>query len=361
MSHEPPADGEVELTILGPGRGESCLVHVGRGEWLVVDSCVNESGQPAALAYLDSLGVPPSAVRWIVATHWHDDHVRGLANLVETCSAAKVIHSAALESDEFRILAAVGAESMVEGPSGVKELWRTWHHLADSGRSAPELARADYRVHHRKSGSAPECEIWALSPSGTALSLAVSEFSSLLASEGQPKRAVPRPKRNPSSVVVWVRVGAAVVLLGADLERSSDPSQGWQGIVGSTGRQTEKGHVVKVPHHGSEDAHDPAMWTDLLHPQPLAALTPFRQGNVALPRDADGTRIAQLASDAWLTHDTGPARAARRSRTVEKTIGEVTKRIERVSVNPGRVTFRCLAGDPSDWAVDAPSPAVRLG
>ena len=361
MSHDPPAAEEVELTILGPGRGESCLVHVGRGEWLVVDSCVTESGQPAALAYLDALGVSPSAVRWIVATHWHDDHIRGLANLVEACSAAKVVHSAALESDEFRILAAVGAESMVEGPSGVRELWRTWNLLADSGRDAPELARADYRVHLRDIGSAPECEIWALSPSGSALALAVSEFSSLVAAEGQPKRAVPRPKRNPSSVVVWVRVGAAAVLLGADLERSSDQSQGWQGIVASTGRPTERGHVIKVPHHGSEDAHDDAMWTELLNPQPLAVLTPFRQGNVALPRETDSARIAQLASEAWLTRDTGPARAARRSRTVEKTIGEVAKRIERLSVNPGRVTFRCSAEDPGDWAVDAPSPAVRLG
>ena len=357
---QPPAQDELEVTLLGPGRGESCVVHVGRGEWLIVDSCVTAAGRPSGLAYLESLGVMASAVRWIVATHWHDDHIRGMAKLVEVCSRATFFHSAALESDEFLVLANVGSQSMLRGPSGVTEMWKTWTQLAEHQRRTPELVRADFRMHLRADGLQPSCEIWALSPSGSSVGLAVSSFSSLIPQEGKPKRAVPRPKRNPSSVVVWVRVGEAVVLLGADLERSADESRGWRAIVGSSGRPTQKAHVVKVPHHGSEDAHDTSMWDELLVSNPRAGLTPFTLGNVRLPRDSDRSRIARLSSEAWLTRDTATAHAPRRSNTVEKTVREATRRIELLSIDPGRVTFRCKAFEPEVWSVDAPPPAVCL-
>ncbi|MGE0138503.1 MAG: MBL fold metallo-hydrolase [Ilumatobacteraceae bacterium] len=347
------------MTILGPGRGECCLVHVGAAEWLIVDSCTTESGQPAALAYLDTMGVPYSQVRWIVATHWHDDHIRGFADLVAACPNAKVIQSAALESDEFMALAAAAADSLVDGSFGAQEVWRTWTHLVSAGRSSPELARSDYRIHLRQGVDEPSCEVWALSPSGASVAAAIAEFGRALPKIGEPKRAVPRPKRNPSCVVIWVQVGETVALLGADLETSADEAHGWRGIVHSSGRPTGRAHVLKVPHHGSIDAHDEVMWNDLLVPQPKAAVTPFQRGDVRLPRETDRTRIAGL-SDAWLTRDSATSRSPRRSNAVERTIREAVRQIALVSVNPGRVTFRCDAQDPGNWAVDAPSPAVKL-
>ncbi|MCY3968240.1 MAG: MBL fold metallo-hydrolase, partial [bacterium] len=303
VTYQPPQDDEIEITLLGPGRGECCVLHVGGGEWLIVDSCVTQTGDPAALAYLESLGVAPNAVRWVVATHWHDDHIRGFAKLVEECSSARVIHSAALEDDEFMMLAELGADSFIEGSSGVKEMWNVWTHLKNSGRDAPQLASADYRIYQRSADLAPDREIWALSPSSASVADAISGFSALTAKPGQPKRAIPRPKRNPSSVVIWVRVGEAIALLGADLERSSDDSKGWRAIVNSNGRPSERAHVVKIPHHGSADAHDQAMWDDLLVPQPIAGLTPFKQGHVALPRDSDRASIPRQPSQAGLTRD----------------------------------------------------------
>lgn len=357
---QPPDDDEIEMSLFGPGRGECCVLHVGSGEWLIVDSCVTQFGQPAALAYLESLGVPLNAVRWIIATHWHDDHIRGFAKLVQECAEARVFHSAALEKDEFTMLAALDSDSFTEGSSGVKEMWKTWTHLKSSGRSAPELASSDSRIYQRVANQVPNCEIWTLSPSSASLSEAIVGFSALIARPGQPKRAVPRPKRNPSSVVVWVRVGDAIILLGADLERSSDESRGWQAIASSSGRPGEKAHLVKIPHHGSEDAHDESMWNDLLVPQPIAGVTPFRQGSVHLPRDSDRTRIAGLSSQAWLTRDIATARPKRRSRAVNRTIEEATLRIERLSVEPGRVTFRRNATQATDWVVDTSPTAVQL-
>ena len=79
-----PSKDEVEVTLLGPGYGESIVVHFGQGEWIIVDSCINDAREPQALEYLRAIGVEPDeAVSLIVATHWHDDHIRGMAKVVE--------------------------------------------------------------------------------------------------------------------------------------------------------------------------------------------------------------------------------------------------------------------------------------
>lgn len=83
-----PGDDEFELTLFGPGYGESLVLHVGGGSWVLIDSCGRTDG-PVALDYLRSIDVdPPEAVRMIAATHWHDDHIRGLAELVRVCAKA---------------------------------------------------------------------------------------------------------------------------------------------------------------------------------------------------------------------------------------------------------------------------------
>ena len=36
---DPPASDVFEVSIFGPGKGESIVVHIGNGRWIVVDSC----------------------------------------------------------------------------------------------------------------------------------------------------------------------------------------------------------------------------------------------------------------------------------------------------------------------------------
>lgn len=355
-----PADDQLEVTLLGPGRGESVVVQHGDGSWIVVDSCVRRDGRPAALAYLESIGVSLSAVTHLVASHWHDDHIRGFGDLVAACPLATVVFSSALECDEFFVLAASESDSMVTGPSGVRELGRVLRQTADSGQPL-ELARADQRLLIRSgSASAPGSEVWALSPSSATMLDAIQEFGALAPTVGQSKRAVPRPERNPHCVVLWIEVGEVRAILGADLEREATPDRGWTAIVDSVGRPQGSCHFVKIPHHGSSDAHDQRMWGELLVAAPHAGVTPFRQGRVALPRESDVTRIASLTDHAWLTRGSPDSGSPARPRAVERTIAEMGSSLRMTSVEPGRVTFRCAADSPGNWSVDAPNPAVRL-
>ena len=74
----PPKHNVMEVTLVGPGYGECILLHIGNGGWVIVDSCLDAESRPAALTYFHDMGLNPSeVVRFIVATHWHDDHIRG--------------------------------------------------------------------------------------------------------------------------------------------------------------------------------------------------------------------------------------------------------------------------------------------
>ena len=96
-----PKSDEFEVTVFGPGYGEAIAVHLGEQNWMLVDSCLDpETKKPAAESYLSQLGVTPSAVRVIVASHWHDDHVKGLSRLVQMYPAAELQISSVFDNSE---------------------------------------------------------------------------------------------------------------------------------------------------------------------------------------------------------------------------------------------------------------------
>src|SRR5439155_3344773 len=100
---DPPEPDELEVSLFGTGFGECVVAHLGCGDWIIVDSCFAPDGKTsAALAYLKCLGVSlATAVKRVVATHWHNDHVRGLAQTMQECASAKFICSQALFTKEF--------------------------------------------------------------------------------------------------------------------------------------------------------------------------------------------------------------------------------------------------------------------
>ncbi|GAB2816842.1 hypothetical protein GCM10027073_55760 [Streptomyces chlorus] len=105
VSEEHPGSDEVELSLFGPGLGECVVVHLGNSEWMIVDSCVRpQESTPVALEYLEKLGVDVgSRVSMVVASHWHDDHVKGISEIFERARAAKFFAASALSGDEFRV------------------------------------------------------------------------------------------------------------------------------------------------------------------------------------------------------------------------------------------------------------------
>ncbi len=328
---------------------------------MIVDSCIDlNSNTPAALAYLDRLGVDPAkAVRLIVATHWHDDHVRGLAKVVEASKSAAFAITGAFQVKDFRLLLAPWLANHTElDCKGLGEIAKLIAISKQRNRS-PIPASENKMLWERHAGI--PAQIRSLSPSDPAVAACIARLSKM--DPGAFSRRLPMIEENHASVVLSVEVGSRRMLLGGDLECRSDRSFGWLAIVDT---QKDSGslkhHVFKIPHHGSLNGHHEEVWSDLLHPNPHSALTPVVTGKTQLPATRDKDRILALTDHAYLTAmpRKGKFRYPR-DRVVEKTMQEVARQLWTIPHLQGHVCIRGKHGDdPSTWIVTCHGAAMHL-
>lgn len=358
MQTNPPALNELEVSVFGRGYGEAICAHVGDGQWVAVDSCINpETGEPAAISYLASLGVSLSdAVRLVVITHWDDDHVRGVGEIVRASLRARVACSAALCRKEIFafILGQEGARGTLG--SGLDELRSVLRLCAERGVTIT-WAKANVPLYPLPPGDAPT--VVALSPSEDAFERALR---SLIEAATGAKSTLPRRYRAPegpngASVATWVRRGDIGVLLGADLEVSANSETGWEGVL-KYSRQSSRASLIKVPHHGSKGAHHEGVWQDLAGADPVAVLTPWSRGKGYLPTMSDLERLRALSSRLFLTAMPSLVRA-RKAPEVEKMI----RRLHGEKVSHlrgwGQVRARRYC-DEGQWRVELGGDAVAV-
>ena len=350
----PPGVDEVEISLFGPGYGECIVVHLGDHKWIVVDSCIGADVQPTALTYLQNLGLDPSdAVRLIVATHWHDDHIRGMSTMLKTCQNADFCCSIALLKEEFiaRVRALEKSPATLNG-SGTRELYRV--SLLLSERSVDLV----YAVPNRLLFKEGECEVWSLSPSDAVIDAFLQQIKSIVPKDGEAKRRIPTLTPNHAAVVLWVRIGDDCILLGADLERN-----GWVSILDTLSGNHHLASVFKVAHHGSEDAHNDRIWEEMLSSEPIAVLTPWRLAGRELPNDDDVKRILSFTPEAYSTakrqDNLGRPKTYQNS-VVEKTIRESGIRIRSLDPSPGIIRLRKKAHGKESWSVERFGSACPL-
>lgn len=82
-------------------RGEDCCVYLveSRGEYAVID-CGAGASAPQILGNISSAGFALDAVRYIIVTHGHIDHIGGLYAMKEKLSAQVVVHQMELPAVE---------------------------------------------------------------------------------------------------------------------------------------------------------------------------------------------------------------------------------------------------------------------
>ncbi|MFA6055609.1 MAG: MBL fold metallo-hydrolase [Thermodesulfovibrionales bacterium] len=360
MSLQPSPD-ELEISLFGPGYGECVLIHPGDGHWIVVDSCIDQTTfRPIALQYLASIGVNASlAVKQVIATHWHDDHIRGLGEVFKSCKNADFICSDAISNKEFSdIVMFYGHKIMTDHSSGVDEFRDVLGEMAlrarESGTKsfAPVFAVSNkclWRVPMKVAGV--ECSIHSLSPSDTALIMSRLDIANLIPNIKEPKRSILPFSKNHAAVVLWVTVGSLNVLLGADLEEIGDRRTGWSVILNSSTRPRGKASVFKIPHHGSKNAHHPDVWRNLLEDQPVAFLSPYKLGSNILPTPGDVARICSLTNLAYTTADPPRGKIVKRDKTIEKMIKHSGRSIKQMYTQCGHIRLRARQEDCS-WKID---------
>jgi len=340
----PPEDDELEITLLGAGYGESIVLHVGGGAWVVVDSFLDGDGRPGALRYLESIGLEPArSVALIVATHWHDDHIRGMARLVELCPNARFCCAGALCGMEFlTLVGALEGRHFSATGSGLREIHGVFSQLDGIGKM-PIHALAN-RVVFRKGG----CTISSLSPGDGAFQRFLASVGGLIPGRGENKKRIRSFSPNEVAVALWVECGGSSLLLGADLDR-----KGWVAILADADRPPGRASVYKIPHHGSSNADEPAVWERMLEDEPAAVLSPWRRGRGALPTRRDTDRILGAVRNVWITDSGAAGEATFRhgNSAVERTLRESGVRIRRLADDAGMIRLRRRLGSTGDWKV----------
>lgn len=360
-----PSVDQLEMTLIGPGYGESIVLHVGNGQWVVIDSCIESTTSlPAAITYLESLSVDPAeAVKLIVATHWHDDHVRGMGALVSSCPQAKFCCSSALNRVEFlSMVRRFEKDSTTKVGSGVREINNVFKILTERNELPIFAGRNQLvmRLDVDDTRDERECRIWTLSPSDEQYWKFLFEMASLMPMLKQTKyRCVPQ-QPNHLSLVSWIEMGEAAILLGADLEETKEAGTGWSVIVASAERPQGRASVLKIPHHGSANAHCDEVWHQMLVNQAHAVLTPWNRG-AGLPTNDDIQRILELTRHAYSSARIQLPRARQRNPTVKRQLREMGAKIRSVEPPTGRISLRNGGiSDPTTWTVELSPEACHL-
>jgi len=348
---------QYEVNLFGPGYGESIAARIGEKEWLIVDSCLDAHGRPAPLAYLESIGVPYDHVKLLVASHWHDDHVRGFAEIVEKCQNAQVCMGQALTKAEFQTFVSHYNKTHPNDKftSGTRELYTVLQILND--RKACGLkATPDRRLwQNTPSNSEPIVEVWSLSPSDACSERFLKFISLTMPQPGKTKVRTPAIKENETAIAILIKYGDSAVLLGADLEETH---QGWTAILASTGKPNSKSNLFKVPHHGSANGHHDDVWKDMLVENPVAILTPYNKGH-KLPKNTDLDRIRDLTDRAYTTQlIQRPLRRAR-SKNTENMIKTTAKSLEPLKKQMGHIRAK-LTENLADWDIELNQGAASI-
>jgi beta-lactamase superfamily II metal-dependent hydrolase len=348
-----PADDEFEVTVIGPCFGESIVVHLGDQRWVIVDStAASESDKPAPLKYLESIGVDPSdCVKLVVVTHWHDDHIRGISQVIDACSVAGICVPAGFTRDEFLYFLAAHADPLATSlGTGVDEVTSVFGTMRK--RKLNHFAIADKRLLKLNGAEASHgetVEVWALSPSSFQVAESLGKMSALVPGFGQTKRRAVPTAENDHSIAMWISFGTDAVLLGGDLEETADVRAGWSAVVLSTTKPDGRATLFKVPHHGSVTGHNLDVWESMLSDDPHAVVTPWNRSR-KLPSAADLDRLAAFSSKVHLTAPPVDLSRVKHDHEVEKLLRGFGIRTYRDVGEIGLVTARKRVGD-AEWSI----------
>ena len=352
-----PEPNEIEITVFGPGYGECIVIHIGSGKWAIVDSCLDDAREPASLSYLAKLGVSvENAVVSVSASHWHDDHVKGLARTVEACRGARLSFGAALQSIEFvAFLQAHEDQPVQKLDKGGTELLNCLRIVVEQGRAIKPLHEDtivfDFDNHQLAHGL--RVEMRSLSPSGIQFSDFLRRIGTFPRDcKGRAKGRIAEPSRNDLSVAMLFTIGGQAVLLGADLEQLSDPQKGWQAVVEARRGRQPLAEFFKIPHHGSHNAHNDDVWTEMLSGSVSSIVTPWTKGGRRLPSDSDLSRIGGLSKECYLTSAKLASPRKRHSAEVMKLVRAAEVNLDTSVYSGGQVTVR--------WVPNDGLPTVRL-
>lgn len=347
----------------GGGYGESVILNLGNGDWVVVDSCKNpKTGECLPINFLNDRSVSLEQVKLIICTHWHDDHIGGISMLLEDCPNAVFCFARANDIKKFLQFVKLDYQKVNTSTSNssTEEFNKCLDILSTTGRVAKD-AICD-RLLYSSNYADKTVEIYSLSPSDKSCQLFDDEISRLITEYGPPNKKLPFISPNDRSVVLLVKVDEQVIILGADLEVNIDENLGWEDILSNSQvvKSSNKSSYFKIPHHGSENGYHEGIWNILLLQKPVATLTPWNR-NSKLPQEDMVNKYSSLTYKLFITSPiVVGSKPKSRDHKITKTIKQFNSSIRELKFQYGVVSSN-LRVDEGEWSTALQGTASKIG
>lgn len=355
-----PSHNTAEITLIGTGGGygECCVIHLADGKWMIVDSCQNPSTREVLpLVYLDRIGVDLNDVVLIVCTHWHDDHIQGLGNIFRRCSKAKLAMARANDLKKFLEFVNLDASKVTKEPSNASttEFLECLTILRERGQH-PIWAGQD-----RVLEALNDTQVISLSPSDVTINKFDQEISLLITEFGKASTKVQISSPNAKSVALYLKLGNSRAILGADLEVSIDPNEGWSNVVANCRTIDQPASLVKIAHHGSENGYYLDLWLKhITNENPIAKLTPWNK-NKGLPQPHMLERYLVHTSNLFITSEPKINKAKKRKKSIEKLVKQFNSSVQEVKFSFGIIRSRInRSANNGSWQVDCFDAAYQI-
>lgn len=356
---------KVVLIGTGGGYGECILIQFSPVGWIVIDSCINPSSKTSLpLEYLRSTGVNlDSDIKLILCTHWHDDHIRGMDELFEACTSAKLCFAPC--TDKRKFLQWVGLDSAKSKFKTSNSSTKVFNNcLALCQQRGGQIIRAsqDRQLFH---DAASNFSVHALSPTDKTMESYDAEISQLITEYGHPSKEFVPNSPNNKSVALLIKLNQHTVLLGADLEVSSDDLQGWKGVynMSSTLPHDKNVSLYKVPHHGSENAFFPQIWDTVLANDCIQKLTPWVRAK-SIPTTESLKVLLSKSPRLYITsarHLKAVGKPKKRPSKINKSILRFIPNIQEIAFDYGRIECAIDPTDPSgQWQITLAGSAEQV-
>ncbi len=358
-----PHLAEINLLGTGGGYGESVVAHIGNDEWVVIDSCQDPiTKESLPLKFLRSKGVNLLNVKLIVCTHWDDDHIRGVSEILENSPEAVFSFARANDLYKFYKLVAIDYEKLkkVASNSSTIEFNKCLEILKkrNSIRKFSEVDKLLYTTKHKNS----IIEVFSLSPSELSSHNFDLEISTLLKKYSALNKKLTKQSPNERSVVILLKLGKHNILLGADLEVSKNPELGWLHIINKSQviKGSDKSTYFKIPHHGSDNGYHEDIWKELLHSKPIASITPWNKKE-KLPKKDMLTKYKILSKELYITSPTiVSSKPKKRDKRTEKIIKQFNSTVQELRFQYGVISSSIdILDSKSTWSTVLTGTAIQ--
>lgn len=275
----------VEVVFFGKGYGESILLHI-NDKWFVIDSFIEpKSKAPIALKYLSDNGYGIEDISGIICSHWDNDHVAGISQIIEQhTDGLSLCLPIAYNDKRFTEYIAFNSN----GQSGSTSEFLKVLKLIGEKKVNCLYAISERNLFHKEINDSSVC-IKALSPNDQQFRIFLDAIS--LPTKGQKKKIIPL-EENQISVVTYVKTCLDSILMGGDMENST---YGWDSICNDF--IDEKCYIFKIPHHGSQNGFNRNVWKTMVE-KPISVVTRFNASH--LPTNEMIKSIARESSAVYV-------------------------------------------------------------